>query len=112
MDEGHDKEFNELKYERLSEWFAYFNRLARLGCPPTEDIDKLAEIKASRDIFVHNNGIVNETYVAKAGNLARGTVGQRLDIPEHYHRSSWETIRNVVCQVSTAAIAKTRQVRL
>ncbi len=45
-----DKELNELKYERLADWFAYLERLTNLGCPTADEIEKLAEIKASRDI--------------------------------------------------------------
>src|SRR5574340_81082 len=84
-----DKELNELKYERLPDWFAYAKRLINLGCPSEDEIQTLAEIKASRDILVHNNGIVNATYVDKAGSRARYADGARLEIPEQYHRASW-----------------------
>jgi hypothetical protein len=94
-----DKELNELKYERLADWFAYLERLTNLGCPTTDEIGKLAEIKASRDILVHNNGIANATYVSKAGTRARYKDGERLEIPEPYHRASWETISRVVRDV-------------
>lgn len=103
-----DKELNDLKYERVSDWFAHLNRLVNLGCPSAVEIEKLAEIKASRDILVHNNGIANAIYVAKAGSRARFRDGQRLEIPEHYHRESWETIKKVVRDLSTAATMKTR----
>lgn len=103
-----DKELNERKYERVADWFAHLERLANLGCPTTEEIEKLAEIKASRDILVHNNGMANATYVEKAGRLARYQDGQKLEIPEHYHRESWEIINKVVSDLSTAAIAKAR----
>src|SRR5208283_2381144 len=80
-----DKELNELKYERLADWFAYLERLTNLGCPTADEIEKLAEIKASRDILVHNNGIANATYVSKPGNWAKYKDGERLKIPEQYH---------------------------
>jgi hypothetical protein len=104
-----DRELNELKYERLAEWFAYLERLTNLGCPTTTEIEQLAEMKASRDILVHNNGIANPTYVSKAGTQARCQDGDRLEIPEQYHRASWETITKVVRDVSAAAIAKVRR---
>ena len=44
-----DKELNELKYERLGDWFAYLERLTNLGCPTADEIEKLAEVKASRE---------------------------------------------------------------
>jgi hypothetical protein len=103
-----DKELNELKYERVSDWFAYLERLTRLGCPTADEIERLVEIKASRDILVHNRGIANTTYVAKAGSWARGGVGELLEISEQYHRASWETIDKVVRDISTAAIVKVR----
>ena len=102
-----DKELNELKYERLADWFASLERLTNLGCPTADEIEKLAEFKASRDILVHNNGVANATYVSKAGNWARYKNGERLEIPEQYHRASWETTNKVVRDVS-AAIAKVR----
>jgi hypothetical protein len=105
-----DKELNELKYERLADWFAYLDRLTNLGCPTKVEIENLAEIKASRDILVHNNGIANATYVSKAGILARKKDGEKLDIPDQYHRESWEVINKVVRDVSAAAIGKVRRV--
>jgi len=104
-----DKELNELKYERLADWFAYLDRLANLGCPTLDEIEKLAEIKASRDILVHNNGVANATYVSKAGIRARYRDGEKLEIQEHYHLASWETINKVVRDVSAAALAKLRR---
>jgi hypothetical protein len=101
-----DKELNELKYERLADWFVYLERLTKLGCPTADEIGTLAEIKASRDILVHNNGIANATYVSKAGTRSRYTDGETLEISEQYHHASWETIKKVVRDVSAAAIAK------
>ena len=101
-----DKELNERKYERVADWFAYFERLAKLGCPTADEVEQLAEIKASRDVLVHNKGIVNATYLSKAGHRARFKDGDRLEISEHYHRASWETIRKVVRDLSDAALNK------
>jgi hypothetical protein len=101
-----DKELNDLKYERVADWFAYLDRLANLGCPTPAEIEKLAEIKASRDILVHNNGVVNAIYVSKAGKCARYRDGEKLEIPEQYHRESWETIKKVVYDLSAAAVPK------
>ncbi len=101
-----DKELNELKYERIADWFAYLDKLARLGCPTAAEIAQLAEIKAARDILVRNKGIVNSTYVDKAGSRARFQNGERLEMPEPYHRESWELIKKVVAEIAAAALAK------
>ena len=101
-----DRELNEVKYERVADWFAYLERLAKLGVPASEHIERLAEIKAARDILVHNKGIVNATYLHKAGKLARFAIGQRLDIDLPYHLASWESIKKLVSDLSTAMIRK------
>lgn len=101
-----DRELNELKYERVSEWFVYLDRRAKLGVPEATLVEALAEIKASRDILAHNNGVVNAVYLAKAGSRARYREGERLEISEGYHRLSWETIKMVIRDLAEVAAAK------
>jgi hypothetical protein len=50
-----------------------------------------AEMKASRDLIVHNNGQINRLYLDKAGRLARGQIGSELSIDEDYFE---EVIKN------------------
>ncbi|WP_435011284.1 hypothetical protein P12x_002591 [Tundrisphaera lichenicola] len=100
------KELNEILYDRPTAWFAYLEDKVKLGCPSAGEIERVAEAKASRDILVHNRKIANRTYELKSGQLARFREGQRLDIPEPYHRETWELIRKVVGDISNAAIAK------
>jgi hypothetical protein len=100
------KELNEILYDRPTGWFAYLEDKAKLGCPTPDEIERVAEAKASRDALVHNRGVASKTYEAKAGKRARYPDGQRIDIPEHYHRETWELLRKVIADVSDAAIAK------
>ena len=101
-----NKELNEILYARPRDWFAYLEDKAKLGCPPPDEIDKIAEAKASRDVLVHSRGVASKTYELKAGKLARYKEGHRIDIPEHYHRETWELIRKMTSDISNAAIAK------
>lgn len=101
-----NRELNEILYDRPKAWFAYLEDKVRLGCPSDVEIEQITEAKASRDVLVHNRGIANKTYVSKAGDLARYGEGQRIEIPEHYHRQTWELLRKVISDVSDAAIAK------
>ena len=100
------KELNDVLYGRPTGWFTYLEEKAKLGCPATDEVDRIAEAKASRDVLVHNAGVANKIYELKAGVLARFHEGDRIDIPEHYHREIWELIRKIVTDVSDAAIAK------
>ena len=44
------------------------------------------EIKASRDIIVHNLGEVNDIYLRKSGKNSRGTLGNKLEINQRYFK--------------------------
>jgi hypothetical protein len=100
------KEVNEILYDRPAGWFVYLEDKVKLGCPTQDEIAQLAEAKASRDVLVHNRGLASKTYESKAGKLARYKDGQRIDIPENYHRETWELLRKVITDISNAAIAK------
>jgi hypothetical protein len=101
-------ELNELSFKRVREWFSYLEHRVKLGCPTSDEIDRLAEIKATRDIFVHNRGVASSLYEEKSGLRRRTIAGERLEMTEQYHRESWELIRKVVRDVSDAAIAKAK----
>jgi hypothetical protein len=101
-----NKVLNEQKYERPVEWFKYLEKLVKLGCPTADEIDRIAEAKASRDVLTHNRGVANKSYESKAGRLARFKEGDRIDIPELYHRETWELLRKVVDDLSNAASVK------
>jgi hypothetical protein len=100
------KEVNEILYDRPTGWFDYLEDKAKLGCPTQDEIARIAEAKASRDVLVHNRGVASKTYESKAGKLGRYKVGQRIDIAEHYHRQTWELLCKVVSDLSGATIAK------
>ncbi|REJ75210.1 MAG: hypothetical protein DWQ34_27260 [Planctomycetota bacterium] len=101
-----EREVLGIAYQRLAEWFEHLERIAKLGCPTADQIQRLAEIKASRDVLVHNNGVTNSRYVGKSMGQARFAEGEALELPEVYHRESWQLIRQVVTDVADAAINK------
>ena len=100
------RELTEILYDRPQGWFAYLEQRAKLGCPTSIEIDHIAEAKATRDVLVHNRGVANKIYEAKAAGSARFKTGQRIDISEPYHRETWELLRKVVRDVSDAAAGK------
>jgi hypothetical protein len=95
-----------LLYRKPADWFAYLEKRLKLGCPSAAEVERIAEAKATRDILMHNRGVVNEVYVAKAGALARFTAGQFIDIPEPYHQDLWEMLLKVVAELSDAITGK------
>jgi hypothetical protein len=101
-----DKEVNDVLYDRPTGWFKYLEDKVKLGCPTPDEVDRIAEAKASRDALVHNRGIAGSAYESKAGRLARYKNGERIDITEPYHRETWELVRKIITDLSNAAIAK------
>jgi hypothetical protein len=100
------KQLNELRYENLREWFTALNRAIRLDCPGDDEINRLAEVKATRDVLEHNAGVANETYVRRAGSQARYAAGEPIEIDDAYYLESWRLIKKVGGDVSTAAVLR------
>jgi hypothetical protein len=103
-----ERELNELKYERVADWFAYLNRLAKLDCPTSGAIGQIAEMKAARDLLVHNKGIVNATYLDKAATFARWKLGEQMELAEPYHRECWTVLKKIIGDLASSAIEKTK----
>ena len=99
---------NEILYKRPVEWFDYLEGTVKLGCPSADEIERIAEAKATRDLLVHNRGVATPTYRAKAGRFARWEESERVDITEDYHRATWELLRKIVNDVCAAAVSKAR----
>lgn len=101
-----EKEINELLYERPTAWFDYLEEKLKLDRPRADVIERIAEAKATRDVIVHNRAIVNKIYEFKSGRFARFKNGDSIEIDEEYHRETWNLIRDIVDEISRAAIRK------
>jgi hypothetical protein len=101
-----EKEILGLAYKRVADWFAYLEHKAQLGCPTQDQIREIAEIKAARDVLVHNNGVANAIYIGKSMGRARFADGEKLTLTERYHRASWKLMKQVVTDVANAGINK------
>jgi hypothetical protein len=100
------KHINELKYKSLRDWFATMNKTVKLDCPTEDELDSLAEVKAARDLLEHNAGVVNDTYLRKAGKKARFAAGKRLEIDDNYYFESWRLIKKIIADISAAAVSR------
>jgi len=98
-----ERELNELKYERPKAWFDYMSKIVKLGCPTDDEIERIAEMKAARDLLIHNLGFVNKTYLDKAGTKARFAVGDQVLIDRPYFDDCWVLAKKLVDDVTAAA---------
>ncbi|OYY94170.1 MAG: hypothetical protein B7Y41_07530 [Hydrogenophilales bacterium 28-61-23] len=85
-----DTFLNELAYKspgEFSESVAQLLSVNLLECPA---FHRYMEIKATRDIFVHNSGIANDVYIRKAGSHSRVKSGMDLPADIQYFLESYE----------------------
>ena len=101
-----ERELHELKFKSVSAWFEKLQGMVKMKCPNEEEIRLLAEIKATRDLFIHNSGLVNRFYIKKAGGLARGRLGQPIRMSDEYLIESLKLVVKIVKDVSKAVIRK------
>lgn len=104
------KELREVFYDRPANWFAALKELVNIPSPNAAECEQFAEIKATRDVLVHGQGVANAYYSEKAGKVARVHSGEPLDITETYHQRSWELIRKLVVNIGTEMAEKAQDV--
>lgn len=73
----------ELMFAKPSDYLAKVSQVLSIEIPD-EVIKNYIELKATRDLLVHNQGLINDLYVHKAGEKARGQIGDELAIDEKY----------------------------
>jgi len=76
-------------------YFQYIENTLSIQIPQLSK-ERYAEIKATRDLLVHNDGVINETYVRKAEKLARGKVGDTIPVDEMYFDPAIRTMKKIV----------------
>jgi hypothetical protein len=101
-----ERRVNGVMYDRPTRWFGFLSRMTQITSPTKDEIARVAEAKASRDVLIHNRGIIEHQYLEKAGTLARFKAGEQIEIGEQYHQDTWELLRKLVADTADAAAAK------
>lgn len=101
-----EKQLDGLKYKRVREWFEYLYDIVNIKHLSDEDIGRFAEIKATRDLLVHNEGIVNKIYIDKAGKYHRAKEGEKIEVTHNYIVNSYKLINKTREHVFTETINK------
>jgi hypothetical protein len=79
--------------QRPSVYMAYVSKVLSVKNDPS--FANYFEIAATRDLVVHNNGIVNALYLEKAGDKARGALGEKIAVDEDYFSSALAKLKKV-----------------
>lgn len=93
-----DNKINSISYKSLKEIIAYFIEVTAIdyNSISSELLDKLQELKATRNLLLHNNLKVNSIYLASAGKLFRAGLNSKLTIDQDYLFQSIVTLRNIL----------------
>jgi hypothetical protein len=94
LDEVHlratDALLNELAYKSPSEFAESVQPLITVNLLECPAFHRYVEVKATRDIFIHNRGIANDVYARKAASHARVKSGMALPADIQYFLESYE----------------------
>jgi hypothetical protein len=106
-----EKSANELSYGKFVDHIDYVVNLYNKGFKFDADVlADTAEIKATRDLFVHSGGKVNKIYIGKAGAKARSkSIGSTLQLGDTYIGHAEQTIRGFLDQLNLLIPEKTKR---
>lgn len=85
-----DALLNELSYKSPADFAEAVHGLLSINLVECPAFHKYIELKATRDIHIHNRGYVNETYLKKSGSHARAASGALLPVDITYFLESYE----------------------
>jgi hypothetical protein len=101
------REIIQLQYGAIAAWFAFLKKIVNIDVA-SEDIARFAELKTTRDVLAHNNGIANDTYLRKAGKLARGVPGQPLSVSRPYVYEAGDFLRAFITRLADSVCERLR----
>jgi hypothetical protein len=83
-----------ISYANPQTYLQFIGKLANIEIEDKAFGDDL-EIKATKDLLIHNSGVSNAIYLAKAGAQARIEVGQVIPIYQAYFNHCVATIKRI-----------------
>lgn len=94
-----NKRLNEVSYASPKDYLEYINKVIGVDTSNDSYLDYL-EIKATRDLIIHNSGIINDVYLYKAGTKKRGELGEMVKVDEEYFNHCIATLKKVSRSIS------------
>lgn len=103
LDDQIDLRVNKLLYDNLKNIIKKVSQIFSIeGWISEEQIARLAEIKESRNLLLHNNLITNIFYIEKAGDFRRTEfLGHKLRIDHKYAIKSMLLIKKIVANLQS-----------
>ncbi len=94
IDQVIERRLNEVSYASPKEYLEYLGKIISIDITDSAFLDYI-EIKATRDLLIHNSGVVNEIYLSKSGSQKRGDIGQMILIDTEYFDFCMATLKRL-----------------
>jgi hypothetical protein len=107
------KQIHSVFYSSPAKYFEYLENILSIKIPK-ELKEQYAEIKATRDIIVHNGGIINELYLSKSGDKSRATIDdidEIIDLDSDYFDQSIRNMKKLVVSIYNKLQKKYAKIR-
>ena len=102
-----ENRISSISYGTPKQYWKYFLTITGFEIDETM-INKYIELKATRDLIIHNNSIVNNLYIEKSGNEARTRSG-RIPINYEYFEQSIGLLKKLSGSISREAKTKYKE---
>lgn len=89
-----DKAVSDLFYSAPKVYLQYLKDVGGIMHDESE-FGEYLEIKATRDVIVHNLGTINDIYLDKAGDKARGVVGETAIVDKDYFENALALLKRL-----------------
>lgn len=100
------REVNELSYKSISEQTEYYNKRFNIRVEDSGvDVADLSQIRAARNILIHNNGIVNTIYLEVVPDSPY-KLGDRFYVTDEYWAIAHEKLSKVGKHLGEAFLSK------
>jgi len=100
-----ERQIHSVFYDRPENYFRYLGAVLSVSIG-AELKDMYAEVKATRDILVHNDGVANATYLRKAGERARAEEGEQIPIHDIYFDEAISLMKRLIQSVYSQLLGK------
>ena len=100
-----EKRIYSVFYDSPVKYLNHIEQTLNISIP--EEIKKsYAEIKATRDLIVHNDGVINELYIRKTGKEARSKIGDKIWVSAEYFDGSITCMKKLVALIFEQILEK------
>ena len=104
-----DEELIRLSYASTKEFTKRLQEITSTDIESVSELLDVYELKAARNIILHNRGIVNEKYLKQAGEKARAQIGEEIKLDSESLINSFNILESFVTEVSDKLVKKYKE---